>query len=719
MNGGTAPAPEGAGPAAGGSVLPAIPALPGFAALSRRLTDLGFRHAAEPLLLAPRPGPAPPAAKGTGTPTFRVLDGLWLSGRGGNWQRVDSAFLNDCRRRWEGSGDPRADSVRGLLNRLRRRTRGDAMHLRRIVLYQLACLLTDRAGGPTREAAEALGVDPAESAALCAAVAAGFPPNGPARQACEQITDALLAGRLHRATRLTALLPDRPDDPALAATLAELRRRTTAARSLMATAARRQAAGRSEPAAQAWLGAARIAVDDPRARAGLLGAAALLADSCGPGGGPVLHTGLDEDTVTLEWQPVGAAGRRRGPARYSVVRFPEGAPEQAVEIASAGSAGTVLDTAVPVATRLRYAVVPLYGDRAAGVPSVSGVVLSVPEVRDLTWKAVPDGVSLGWQAHRKAAGVRVRRGTRPPVPGGRAGLVDRPLPAGDHSYRVSSGYRAPTGELLWSPGRTVSVRAEEWPSLVPEMSVDRIHDDGRVEIVWTPPERGSEHLVPWTLWPVAPGEDVTDLYAALPPLGGPAAGGQDGASGRRRVTLRPSRGAATRVTAVSVMSGRAVAGPSVLIEAPEEVTGLAVDRTGADAARVRFRWPDPAVLVLVRWEQRGRVRERRVARSLMGPHGVEIPLSPDEAVVTVGAVPRPDATVVAAVPARRTVPAAPPPSPSPPSAPPPSAPPPPVTGGGTTPPAPVPPRAAGGRPPSTRRLPWWRRLWPWRRARRG
>ncbi|WP_386429919.1 hypothetical protein [Streptomyces polygonati] len=748
------PAPSPAPPAP--LLLPMFPGLPGFTAFSERLTRLGFRHAAEPLLRAPRPAPPPHALQGAASrPAFRVLDGLWLTGRGGNWLRVDAASINECRSRWEGSGDPRATEIRSLLNWLRRQIRDDVMRLRRVVLYQLSCLLADRPGGPTREAAEALGVHPTESAALAAAVAAGFPASGPVRQAGEEITDALRGGRLYRAAELAAALPESPADPELAAVLDDLMRRTDEVESLAAVAARRQASGQLGPAAEAWLGASRLAVDDPRVRAGLLGVAVLIADAedgttesdgdagsagapdgpDGPGapdgpdgpdgsgstagaGGRSVSARLDGDAVTLQWQPVVAPGRRRSPTRYRVFRFPSGAPEEAVgiEVAdppeTARTALTAVDPGIPVGTEVRYVVVPLYGNRVARLPSASGPVLSAPEVEDLRWKAVPDGVRLSWRAHPRAVGTRVRRGAEAPVPGGSDGMVDQPLPAGDHWYRVSSEYRSGSGESLWTPGRTIQARAEEWPSQVAELAVAAVHADGRVELAWTPPARGVGQLVRWRWWPAAPGEDVTPLLAELFPPPGAAQdldGPQDTAapgggpadeppSGRRQLTLSPRRGASTRVTAVSVLDGRAVAGPSVLIEAPDAVADLVVRRRHRGWAHIDFRWPEPAVLVLVRWEQDGRVRERRVARSRMDANGVDIPLTGREAVVTVGAVSRPDVTVIGVEPARFAVPAVPP---LPPAAPP-------AAAVEDTPEEPPP-------APEAVKVTWWRRLWPWRR----
>ncbi|WUH92837.1 hypothetical protein OG900_23840 [Streptomyces sp. NBC_00433] len=648
-------------------------------------------------------------------PTFRVLDGVWISGRGGHWLRVDAAFVNDCRKRWEGSAEPRADAIRSVLAWLRRHTAGDVMHLRRVVLYQLSCLLADGPGGPTAAAAEQLGVDPAESALLASTVAAGFPAPGPVREAAETFTDVVRERRLHRAAELAAVLRSgdagADTDPVLADALADLDRRTAAVEALVSAAAERQRTGALESAGTAWLGAARLSVDDPRARAGLLGLAAARADAADPAGGP-LTARLDEDEVMLDWEPVRTGARRRGPVSYTAFRFPDGAPEQAVEVPATGGTATARDADVPTGVRLRYAVLALNADRVVELPHACEALLCTPEVARLSWKAVPDGVALSWRAHRRAAAVQVARGTEPPVPGGQSGLLDRPLPAGDHWYRVSTGYRAPDGALVWSRGRTVSARAEEWPTPVPDVSVRRVFDDGRVEIVWSPPARGAGRAVLWRAWRAAPGEDVSALLGRLPQAEADVAV-EDGAGAARRVVLRPAEGEVNRMMVVSVLNGRAVAGPSVLIEVPRAVTGLTVQRTGPGAARVRFGWPEPAVLALVRWEQGGRVRERRLARSRMGADGAEIPLDGRAAVVTVTAVPRPDAAAVIGDSARESVPALPAAVPAQPGPPPPR----------------FAPEAVGAAldttldPALAEPAAWWRRaprrLRQWVRARRG
>jgi hypothetical protein len=83
---------------------------------------------------------------------------------------------------------------------------------------------------------------------------------------------------------------------------------------------------------------------------------------------------------------------------------------------------------------------------------------------------------------------------------------------------------------------------------------------------------------------------------------------------------------------------------------------------GTDRAEIRFRWPEPAVLVLLEWQQADAGhRERRLARSRHLAAGLTtIPVTGEECRVTVTPLPRPDAVVVAAEPARTVLPALPP-----------------------------------------------------------
>jgi hypothetical protein len=118
--------------------------------------------------------------------------------------------------------------------------------------------------------------------------------------------------------------------------------------------------------------------------------------------------------------------------------------------------------------------------------------------------------------------------------------------------------------------------------------------------------------------------------------------------------------------AVSVLGRRAVAGPSVLIEAPGTVTDLTARRVdGGGLLEVSFRWPEPCVLIVLRLEQDGVRWERRVARSRYLSGGLRIPAGPTACRVTVTPLPRPDASVAVAGTAEIAVPEASPPSPEP------------------------------------------------------
>jgi hypothetical protein len=209
---------------------------------------------------------------------------------------------------------------------------------------------------------------------------------------------------------------------------------------------------------------------------------------------------------------------------------------------------------------------------------------------------------------------------------------------------VASAYPGPSDTWVWSPGLAVEATAESWPAPVVSLDAEG-REDGRVRLRWTATGPGQDRLVPWSRLPVAPGQDVSRLLDRIPA----GLAGEPGTSGKREVELVPPPGAATRITAVSVLGQRAVAGPSVLIETPGTVTDLAVHRVDdGGVAEVRFRWPEPAVLVLVTWEHDGMRYERRVSRSSCRTDGVRIPVGRGAARVAVTPLTRPDAAVAMA-----------------------------------------------------------------------
>lgn len=668
-------------------VLPQFPGMCGFGELDAVIGRLGFRHAADLLR-----GPAVEAGtsafatlpKATTDDGFRILDGLWFPARGRAWTRVDLRHIQETAERWRASTDPRAGTAAALMDTMETVVRDDPMGPRRIVLWQVCRALKDRAGGPTAEAAEALGVHAADAAPLADAVAAGFPGDGPAREAAESLNEVWPGDRLREALRIAEALPSHPTDHVLANFLARLNDRAAAVDRLMAEARRLGTLGELRAATVSWLAAVRRAVDDDEAMAGLLGAATLFADERHSPDAPSptdssVRVSVEQRAVTLAWTAARLprdTSRLGGPVSYRVLRFVDGAPEGAVEVPHPDASLSVLDLGAPIGRRVRYAVLPLRQGQLAGVPRVTGAVLLVPDVEEVRAVPVPDGVRLQWRAHPAATGFRAVRSTarrvvpeQPTdgvpvdgllVPAGRKGFVDRPLGPGTYLYEVSCGYPAVPdlpgdgGELVWSPGLRVAATAVEWPSPVEEVTV-RSLDDGTVTINWRPPARGNGRLVEWPGLPRTTGDDVSGTPAAR------------SAPGDGPVSVLPEVRSRVRMTAVSVLGDKAVAGASVLVERPGAVEDLTARRTVPGTAEVRFRWPEPAVLVLVVWEQEGRRWERRVARSSYAADGrVEIPVDGRPCRIEVSAVPRPDAVSIPAVPATTSLPHVPEPPPQPP-----------------------------------------------------
>lgn len=684
-------------------VLPRCPGLRGYVHLHDAIRQLNFRHAAD-ALRAPTPAPAHDAVFGTLPKArtddgFRVLDGLWFPGRGGLWHRVDLPFVRRARGQWLSSSDPRADTAAAVVDTLETLVRDDAMGLRRLVLWEVCCLLRDGGERPGEAEAVTLGVHRSEAGLLAAAVAAGFPATGPARHAAETLNDVWPGVRLRAAERLVARLPrasEYPDGPAdhrLAALVDGIHARADEVGRLAADAAAAEATGAWRTAADAWLGALRLARDDPGAQAGLLRVAALLADDPFAPAGSRVTAVTDDRAVRLSWCAPERGGRLDD-VSYRVLRFPDGAPHLAVETAAGETGLDSVDADAPVGRPLRYAVVPLRGERLAGVPRVTAPVLLTPVVTEARAAVVPGGLRLRWRPDPAAAEVRVTRsGTGAETVGwGESSLVrvpcahdrvlDVPLAPGTYTYEVRCGYRDPDGDLVWSRGVTVTARAEQWPSPVEELAVRRHVDGERVIIAWRPPALGDGLLLPWTAGPVEPGTDVSDVVGLVDRIPATAVGAES------HVELVPAPEQRVRVTAVSVLGERAVSGPSVIIEHPARIGVLTARRVAADRAELHFDWPEPAVLVHAAWTDGRRGGEQRVARSThRAGHPVVIPVPATECTVTVTPLPRPDAVAITPAPAVTTLPAAPPPPPPPP--------PPPALSRWTT---------------------WWRRHWRRRRS---
>lgn len=693
-------------------VLPQFPGMRGYRQLRTSIRGLGFRHAAE---LLREPGRQRAASGVFGTlpmaetdDGFRVLDGLWFPGRGGLWQRVDVPFVRRAREAWQTSADPRALTAAAVTDVLETLARDNPMGLRHIVLWELCCLLKDggskgggRGGGAyaatTADDVAALGVHRSEARLLAAAVDAAFPAAGEARRAAEEFNDVWPSARLRRAEHLADLLPAAPDDHVLAALLGALRARSAKVRFLAYAARRAQEDGDARAAATACLAALRQATDAPELRAGLLRAATALADAPSAPEQAAVRTWTNDRRVGLSWRTPHVPGTRSAaPVTYAVLRFHDGAPETTTEIAKVdvtdpeGRLLTAHDPAAPLGRVLRYAVLPLRGERVAGVPRVTAPVLVAPDVEGLLTKPVPGGVQVHWRPHPAAVDVEVLRYDVPDVgaahgptvvPCGRRGLVDDSLPPGIYTYQVSCGYPGPGGTVVRSPGVHVMARADEWPTPVEELTGELAGD--RVLLGWRAPRRGWSTLVPWPGGPVEPGTDVSERFARLTADATPGGSAPDLSEPRAAephprgedardllLEVRPPSVGRLRMTAVSVLGERAVAGSSVVIENPPPVEDLAVVRLAPGRANAWFSWPEPAVLVEVGWHDGTRGDSRRVPRSTYMSRLGAVELSvPDTAcTVTVTPLTRPDAVAIPAPPAHARLPAAhlPPPPPEPP-----------------------------------------------------
>ncbi|MFE9646091.1 hypothetical protein ACFYO0_18695 [Streptomyces sp. NPDC006365] len=654
--------------------LPCLPAMRGYGRLREALDTIGFRHVAD-ALRAPTAarhasfGSLPQAETDRG---FRVLDGLWFPGRGNLWQRVDLEYVRKVRADWLASGDARAAEAAGVVDTLEAYVRHEPMGLRRLLLWQLGCLLRDGSDGATEEAAVALGVHRDEARHLAAAVAAGFPAAGDARRAAERLGDMWPGDRLRETERFVAEMHDTGRDPALTQLLESLRARSTEVARLTAGATRLAANGSARAAASAWLGAARRAADDSGIEAALLAAAAHAADTGPADTGARLEATVHERTVTLTWPP---ARSRASGVTYRLLRFPDGSPGAATDLSqgaatdaagtagavtpesadvpvgadSTGSAGRPLrrtDADAPVGHPLRYAVVPLRRGLIAAVPLVSAPVVIAPDVAGVTVTLVPGGVRLRWgapdpactavSAHRIADGAPAVS-----VTCGRDGLLDVPLAPGDYTYEVRCGYPGPGEQTEWSPGVRVGASAEEWPGQVEDLTARFVGDGDRVALTWRPPDRGRSTVLPWRSVPVGPGTDVSGRAGLTVP--------ESPADPEPSVEVAVPERSRLRMTSVSVLGERTVTGPDVVVERPGMVRDLTAHRISADRAAVRFDWPEPAVLVVVRWEGGGRREERRVARSrYLVDQRVSFDVTPDAYRFTVAALPRPDALAVPA-----------------------------------------------------------------------
>ncbi|MFD3466310.1 hypothetical protein ACFWWM_08080 [Streptomyces sp. NPDC058682] len=626
--------------------LPGLPLSPLVGAYGELLTEqqtIGLSHLGELLV--------PPGGR------LRVLDGIFAVTGPGRRRHVGAGVLRSlCQDR------PEPAAAR-LLERLAAIQEADPAALRRILLYQLTHLLQDHPEGELPATAAGFGVDPAEATALVRAAARRARLDGGQRVAAENLLDDVREHRIRSAARRAALLPSAGEDRPLAALLEDLAARVKAADTELAVARRAEEQGDPERACVHYEEAAALAGDCPRAVRGLV-----RTYRPGPGDPGPMVSALVPEGVELRW-PVGDFGD----TRWRVVRLTRGEPVDSplAEVAGRPVGGVLVDRGAGIGEEVRHVALPLRADGAVDGPALIAAPLAVAPV--VTEAAAVDGngwIEGAWTAPAGAARCEVTltgpQGPVPVPPPARAGLRETlrapGLAPGRYELAVRARY-APVGRAdhgAVSAAVTVAVTVHAWPDPVLTLTA-RARESGGVEFRRTGGDGAEVRLVEW---PGAAPAERTELTAAElpPPLNwidpnpmrptgsSPAdsspTGNGPGGSGSGFVG-HPPPGSLTTVSAVAVLGARALAGPSVLVEAPLPVTGLALRRAAPDLVEVGFDWPGTAGTVTAAVIQDGRRTDFAVARSVFLREGLRLPVTPAALSVEAHAAPRSTRSVLA------------------------------------------------------------------------
>ncbi|MEU8838152.1 hypothetical protein AB0D97_03340 [Streptomyces roseus] len=612
------------------SGLPAAPLVARYGELVSAQQALGLAHLGE--LLIPAGG------------RMRVLDGVFTVEGPGRRRHVGAQVLRGLR---AGRGDAE-DGAGALLERLARIQEHDPAALRRILLYQLVRLLHEHPRGELPDTAVGFGVDPDEAAALVDAAHASPRLDPAQRAAAEGLEDEWLAGRVRAAARSAAALPRAAagGDPLLAGRLAGLAERVRAADALLDEARAHEDRDDRERAAAAYGQAARLARDCPRAVRGLVRT----------------HRPAEGDPGPLEASPVPGGVALLRPAGadpdgiWRVVRLTRGEPRTAPLPLVPGrlGAGPLTDPRAPLGREVRYVALPCDG----GTPLISAPLLVAPEVTELCLTDGRSRVEATWLRPPGTTGVRVTltdpegrtRDLGAPSPadaagpagtagaGCREGVRAGGLGPGEYALRVRCRYAGAGGEVV-SGGAGAAVTVHPWPEPVAGLTASA-RGAGGLELRWSGGAGGDVRFVQWP--GAAPAEGAELAASALPPpLTWVDAAG----------IAHPPPGTPATVSAVSVLGERALAGPGVVVEAPEAVTGLTVRRTSGGRAKVSFDWPEGAgrVTVALTPESGGERTEHPVVRAVFLREGLELPVGAGAVRVSAYAAPR-SAQAVAAAP---------------------------------------------------------------------
>ncbi|WP_406049131.1 hypothetical protein OG280_09625 [Streptomyces virginiae] len=630
------------------SGLPLSPLVGGYGELLSAQQTLGLRHLGELL--------TPPGGR------LRLLDGIFAVTGPGRRRHVGPEVLRSLRR------DRPEPAAAWLLARLAAIQDADPAALRRILLYQLTHLLQDHPQGELPATAAGFGVDRAEAAALVQAAARRARLDQEQRAAAESLRDDVLEHRIRSAARRAALLPPAGEDRPLAALLAELAARTAAADTVLAVARRAEEQGHPGRACLHYEEAAALAGDCPRAVRGLV---RTYRPEPGDPGPPV--SVLVPGGVELRWP-----AEDFGDTRWRVVRLTRGAPAGAplAEVPGRPVGGVLVDAGAGIGEEIRHVALPLRADGTVDGPPLIAAPLSVaPAVTAVTAVDGNGWIGASWTAPPDAVHCEVTlTGPRGPVavpPVARAGSretlrVEGPTP-GRYAWVVRARY-APKGGAergALSAPVTVPVTVHAWPE--PVLTLTALpREAGGVEFRRTGGDGAEVRLV---RWPGTTPAERAELTAAElpPPLDWAGPGWTDAATNDPATSVagtsvpgaglpgtggpacvgHPPPGSQTVVSAVSVLGARAVAGPSVLVEAPLPVTGLVLRRAAPDVVEVGFDWPGAAGTVTAAVTQDGRRTELAVARSVFLREGLRLPVTSAALSVEVHAAPRSARSVLA------------------------------------------------------------------------
>lgn len=684
---------------------PRFPGLPGYPRLAAGLRELGLRHTAELI--------APEAMQRRGPHAgFRILDGFRVqrAGGGSDWWLMDRVLLAEARGRAELRFPSHPTLVQELFDLIDAAMRKDVMALRHLELYQLLIVLGERGSVVRDRHVTKLGVEEKEALEV-AALASGTPRFGaPAQDAAERLLDEMLERRLRTAARTAEAIPQGHGDERLARLCAAVRERAAAADEFLDAAARLAENGDFAGAARSLRRAADRALDDPRPRAELLRLA--LRSGTASGGGsatdavftsPVTVTGTEAD-ASIDISVRCAAPQRPGSGEapeYEFWRISGGDLGSAARVAVvADLAQPVLDKGIGLGETVNYAVIPWRAGRICGPVVASAPYLSAPDVRSPHLVPTPFGVRARWRRATQVSQVRVMRfgpgdgAEGVAVASSVDGFDDAVSGHGEYRYEVRCGYRDARGAEAWSAGWTGSVQLARWPAPVEIVRVEVLEDDaelvgagaGRagnddglqsVRVSWRITGAGDGRMTVWPYTARERGDDISHLISRLPEPLAESLADEPGGDNEQQITPESIRsavvtavpGAPLRLTGVSLLGPRAVAGDSVLIFLPAPrreagEPGLWARRVNDATGEAFFSWPEPAALVRMVVEQEGRKPLSMVLpRSSARERTVPFPVGRAAVHVSVTPLVRPDADLAHAEALTGEIPALPDPVP--------------------------------------------------------